>query len=96
MDWKFRGELIDSHGAIVTMTLVTFISAVHAAIVKKSSVFLLISTIYPHRELHIQTLEIPHCVRRCLPFQKSHPMERCDVQKLVHGLNTTQNISCER
>ena len=49
------------------------------AVVTKSSAFTPISTIYPHHELHLQTLEIPHCIRRCLWAQKSNPMQHCDA-----------------
>ena len=43
--------------------MVIIISQLHAAIVTKSPASTLISTIYPHRELHFHILELPHYVK---------------------------------
>ena len=47
----------------------------------------LISTIHPHHELHLHTLEIPHYVRQCLPVQNLQPMQHRYIQKWVHLLS---------
>ena len=69
------------------MKKVTFISAAGAAIVTKSSVSVVISTIYPHREIRLHTLEIAHYVRWCPWAQNSNPMQHRDVQKCVHWMS---------
>ena len=69
---------------IIHISMVTLISA----IVTKSSATMPISTIYPHLQLHLHTLEIAHHIRLRPPVQKSHqcniPMIRNEcVQFLV-------------
>ena len=64
--WKDKmkySDIISACSDIFTLllekTLVLFISAACAAIVTKSSMSMLISTIHPHYKLHLLTLEIP-------------------------------------
>ena len=59
----------------------TLVSEAGTAIVTRLSASSPISAIYSHHELHLHTLEVPYYARWCPELQKSHPMQRRDVQK---------------
>ena len=76
------------HSKHANMLLVALISTARAVFSTKSSVPVLISTIYQHQELHLHNLEIPHYVRRCLRVQNYMHKWHRDVQKWVPPLST--------